>query len=60
MEWEKSERIAGVRIEQLTATGADMIAVACPYCLQMLEETTKSMGQEIPVMDISEILAESL
>jgi len=60
MEWEKSERIADVRIEQLIGTGADIIAVACPYCLQMLEETTKSMGQEIPVMDISEILAESL
>jgi Fe-S oxidoreductase len=60
MEWEKSERIAGVRIEQLVGTGADVIAVACPYCLQMLEETAKSMGQDIPVMDITEILAESL
>ncbi len=60
MEWEKTERIAGVRIEQLIGTGADIIAVACPYCLQMLEETVKSMGQEIPVMDISEILLESL
>jgi len=60
MEWEKTERIASVRIEQLIGTGADVIAVACPYCLQMLEETIKSMGQEIPVMDISEILLESL
>jgi Fe-S oxidoreductase len=59
MEWDKDERIAGVRVTQLIDTGADVIAVACPYCLQMLEETAKSMGHDIPVMDIAEILAES-
>jgi Fe-S oxidoreductase len=36
-----------------------VIAVACPYCLQMLEETAKSMQLDIPVMDVSEILLES-
>jgi Fe-S oxidoreductase len=60
MEWEKSERIAAIRIQQLADTGADMIAVACPYCLQMLEETAKSMQLDLPVMDITEILLESL
>ena len=60
MEWEKSERIAEVRLNQLIGTGADVIAVACPYCLQMLEETAKSMKIETPVMDITEILIESL
>jgi Fe-S oxidoreductase len=58
-EWEKDERIADVRIRQLVDTGADIIGVACPYCLQMLEETAKSMNLEIPVMDIAEILVES-
>lgn len=60
MDWEKDERIAAVRLEQLAATGADIIAVACPYCQQMLEETAKSMGTEIEVMDVAEILAASL
>jgi Fe-S oxidoreductase len=59
MEWEKDERIGNVRIQQLIDTGADVIAVACPYCLQMIEETAKSMQLEIPVMDISELLAQS-
>jgi Fe-S oxidoreductase len=59
MEWDKDERIAGVRMKQLIDTGADVIAVACPYCLQMLEETAKSIGHDIPVMDIAEILAQS-
>ena len=60
MEWEKSERIAEVRLNQLIGTGADVIAVACPYCLQMIEETAKSSGVETPVMDITEILIQSL
>jgi Fe-S oxidoreductase len=60
MEWEKTERIASVRVEQLIATGAEVIAVACPYCLQMLEETVKSMSSDIPVMDITEILVDAL
>jgi Fe-S oxidoreductase len=49
-----------VRVRQLADTGAEVIAVACPYCLQMIEETAKSMKIEIPVTDITEILAESL
>ena len=60
MEWEKNERIADVRLKQLIETGADVIAVACPYCLQMFEETLKSMNSEIEVMDVTEILYESM
>jgi Fe-S oxidoreductase len=59
-EWEKDERIVAVRLEQLAGTGADVIAVACPYCQQMLEENAKSMGMEIEVMDVVEILAAAL
>ncbi len=60
MDWEKDERIGDVRINQLVKTGAEIIAVACPYCLQMFEETIKSMELNIQVMDIAEILWESL
>jgi Fe-S oxidoreductase len=59
-DWPQDERLANLRSEQLLATGADVIAVACPYCLQMFEETVKSMGLEVLVMDITEILYESL
>jgi Fe-S oxidoreductase len=59
-EWDKDERIAAVRMEQLVGTGARVIAVACPYCQQMLEETAKSLGTEVEVMDVVEILAASL
>jgi Fe-S oxidoreductase len=60
MDWHKDERIADIRIKQLLDTGADVIAVACPYCLQMFEETIKTMNLEIPVMDVTEIVYASL
>jgi len=60
IDWPKGERMADIRIKQLTDTGADTIAVACPYCLQMFEETVKEMNLDIAVMDISEILYESV
>ncbi len=59
-DWPADERLASLRGEQLLATGADVVAVACPYCLQMLEEQFKSSGIEIPVMDVAEILSASL
>ncbi|UCG30187.1 MAG: (Fe-S)-binding protein [candidate division WOR-3 bacterium] len=60
IDWPKGERMADIRIKQLVDTGADVIAVACPYCLQMFEETVKAMNLNVQVMDVSEILFESL
>jgi Fe-S oxidoreductase len=60
IDWPKGERMADIRITQLVDTGAEVIAVACPYCLQMFEETVKAMNLDIPVMDVTEILVESM
>jgi Fe-S oxidoreductase len=60
IDWPVGERMADIRIKQLVDTGAEVIAVACPYCLQMFEETVKSMNLDIPVMDVTEILCEAL
>ncbi|MEO0165113.1 MAG: (Fe-S)-binding protein [candidate division WOR-3 bacterium] len=59
-EYVNDERLVNLRLRQLLATGAGIIAVSCPYCLQMFEETLKSMDTNIKVMDIAEILYESL
>jgi len=59
-DWPQDERLANLRAEQLLNTGAEVVAVACPYCLQMFEETLKSMNLDIVVMDVAEILYESL
>lgn len=54
------ERITNVRLNQLAETGAEIIAVACPYCLQMFEDGVKVMNLKIDVRDISELLFEAI
>jgi Fe-S oxidoreductase len=34
--------------------------VACPYCLQMFEDSVKTMDLSLEVRDVAELLAESL
>ncbi|NOR16647.1 4Fe-4S dicluster domain-containing protein [candidate division WOR-3 bacterium] len=59
-DWPQGERLTNFRVEQILNTNAELLAVACPYCLQMFEETIKSMNLDLQVMDIAEILFESL
>jgi Fe-S oxidoreductase len=59
-DWPQDERLVNIRTRQILATGADVLCVACPYCLQMFEENFKSVNVKIEVMDISEILFSSL
>jgi Fe-S oxidoreductase len=54
------KRMTNVRIKQLHDTGAEILAVACPYCLQMFEDGLKVMNLDMEVKDISELLFESL
>ena len=60
IDWPKGERMADIRVKQLVDTGAEIIAVACPYCLQMFEETVKAMNLDIEVKDVSELLYDSM
>ncbi|MBA7638904.1 EtfAB:quinone oxidoreductase [subsurface metagenome] len=60
-EQKKGERINEMRTEQAMAVKAQLIATACPYCLQMFEDGIKSKEAEesLKVMDIAELVAES-
>jgi len=60
LERPKGERLSDVRLQQAVDTGAEVLAVACPYCLQMFEDSVKTMGVDLEVKDVSELLAESL
>lgn len=60
LDWQKGERMSDVRVKQAVDTGADVLAVACPYCLIMFEDSIKTMNLNLEVKDISEILAESI
>jgi Fe-S oxidoreductase/nitrate reductase gamma subunit len=60
MEETMGKRINVERAEQLLATGADTLAVACPFCMTMISDGVKAKGSEVPVLDISEVVASRL
>jgi Fe-S oxidoreductase len=60
MEEREGKRINVERAEELLATGADALAVACPFCMTMVTDGARKLESEIPVLDISEVVAERL
>jgi len=60
MEETMGKRINVERAEQLLATGADTLAVACPFCMTMISDGVKAKGSDVPVLDISEVVASRL
>ena len=55
------QRISEMRIEQVIETKAQIVATACPFCLQMFDDAIKAKAVEgsLQVMDIAELVAES-
>ena len=41
-------------------TGADTLAVACPYCTVMLDDGVQGAGEQLRVVDVATLLAESI
>ena len=60
MEETQGKRINIERTEELLATGAESVAVACPFCMTMISDGTKAAGSEVPVYDIAEVVASRL
>lgn len=60
MEETEGKRVNVERSEELLATGADAIAVACPFCMTMITDGVTGAGSEVPVMDIAEVVAGQL
>jgi len=62
MEEQIGRRINQMRTEEAIDVKAEVIASACPFCLQMFEDAIKSLEQEgsMKAMDISEILLSNL
>jgi Fe-S oxidoreductase len=57
------ERGAGIneeRVREAAETGADTLAVACPFCAVMLDDGVRASGEQLRVADVSTLLAESL
>jgi Fe-S oxidoreductase len=59
MEETRGTPINAERFSEAAATGADTVAVACPYCLVMLDDAAKDGGGSTRVADVATLLAES-
>jgi len=53
-------RVSAVRVAEARATGAQTMAVACPFCMIMLTDAAKADGEPIKVVDVAEIVAEQI
>ena len=59
---EEGTRVNHIRTDHFLETGADIVGVSCPFCLQMMEEgiDAKGVSDDKSAKDVLEILAESL
>lgn len=58
---ESAVRINHLRLKQLQATGAEMVGVACPFCLIMLEDARGATGADgLVIRDVAEVVADML
>ena len=62
IEESNNKRVSHLRTDEFLETQADILAVACPFCLQMFEEglSSKSPDENKSVKDIAELLEESI
>jgi Fe-S oxidoreductase len=56
------ERLAEVRVRDAADLGADILAVACPFCLLTFEDAVKTTGLEgkLQVLDIAELVVQAI
>ena len=60
MEERLGKRINAERTDEAAATGADVLGVACPFCMVMLDDGARAKGGDLEVKDVSQVLAESV
>ncbi len=59
-EEEGRETVSDNRYREARETGADTLAVGCPFCARMMNDANKRAGEPMRVRDIAEIVAESM
>jgi Fe-S oxidoreductase len=57
---ERAGAINAERVREAAATGADTLAVACPFCTVMLDDGVQSGEAELRVVDVATLLAEAI
>ena len=47
-------------MREAAETGAETLAVACPFCTVMLDDGVRSSGRDMRVADVATLLAEAV
>jgi len=55
------KRVNQERAREALATGADVLAVGCPFCMTMMEDgvNARKGDREMRVLDVAEVLLEA-
>ncbi len=56
---ERAKPINENRVREAAGTGAQTLAVACPFCTVMLDDGVQSAGEELRVVDVATLLDEA-
>lgn len=60
MEEDADKRVNQIRAKEIAATGCETVAVGCPFCSIMVKDGLDSVGAEMDVKDVAEILWEQI
>lgn len=62
MELEIGERVNRERIKDIEALSPELVAVACPFCLTMIDEALKfkNLEEKIELKDVAELVASAI
>ena len=62
--WKEEEagtsRVNVARFAEAKWTGANTVAVGCPFCLTMLTDSAKAQDSQIQVKDVAELVAQRM
>jgi Fe-S oxidoreductase len=62
--WKEEEpgtmRVNEARFQEAKETGANTLAVGCPFCMTMLSDAARAEGGSVQVKDVAELVAERM
>jgi Fe-S oxidoreductase len=54
------ERVNANRFREAEGTGAEVLAVGCPFCIVMLTDAAKDVDSQMQVLDVAEVVLNSI
>lgn len=56
----EQEKISNNRMKQLSVVDPETIALGCPFCLMMLEDSARTMEKDVQIKDLAEVVYENM